>query len=181
MYLGLLCILCGCLLWFMEEKNALLNWTIVSSILLLFIGAILLLETVEKVFRTPSEYEKQKKVDLYTWHWVYIIGLIFLGSVFYTMAAYLHLKMDEWTFLKALLIAIPFVFIEYQFSLRGNYYAKQHLLMNTVQITVLTMIFYFFNAFLLNYFVLQQPVVVWRELLSIFFILMAFLTTTSIS
>jgi uncharacterized protein (DUF486 family) len=104
-----------------------------------------------------------------------------MGSVFYTMAAYLHLKMDEWTFLKALLIAIPFVFIEYQFSLRGNYYAKQHLLMNTVQITVLTMIFYFFNAFLLNYFVLQHPVVVWRELLSIFFILMAFLTTTSIS
>jgi hypothetical protein len=52
--------------------------------------------------------------------------------------------------------------------------------MNTVQITVLTMIFYFFNAFLLNYFVLQHPVVVWRELLSIFFILMAFLTTTSI-
>lgn len=180
MYIGLLFILCGCLLWYMEEKNAILNWTIVSSILLLFIGALILLEPLEKAFRHSTQNENQKKVELYTWHWFYILGLIFLGSIFYTMAAYLHLKMDEWTFLKALLIAIPFVVIEYQFSLRGNYYARKHLLMNSIQILVLTTIFCFFNAFLLNYFVLQHPVVVWRELLSIFFILMAFLTTTSI-
>ena len=180
MFLGILFIVSGCLLWFMEEKNTLLNWTIVSSIVFIAIGAILLLDTFETLFKKSGGFEKEKRIDLYTWHWLYIIGLIFIGSVFYTLAAYLHLKMDEWTFLKALMIAIPFVFIEYQFALRGNYYAKQHLLMNTVQITILTMIFYFFNAFMINYFVIQHPIVVWRETLAIFFVFMAFVTTTSI-
>ena len=180
MYLGLLCILSGCLLWYMEEKNSLLNWSIVSSIVLLFIGALLLLDSLEKALKISSIHEKQKRIELYTWHWFYIIGLIFMGTLFYTVASYLHLKMDQWTFLKALTIAIPFVFIEYQFMLRGIYYAKQHLLMNAIQILILTTIFCFFNAFLLNYFILQHPIVIWREILSIFFIFMAFLTTTSV-
>ena len=87
--------------------------------------------------------------------------------------------MDEWTFLKALLIAIPFVIIEYQFMLRGIYYAKEHLLMNSLQILVITTIFCCFNSLLINYFVLQLPMVIWRELLSVVFLLMAFFTSTS--
>jgi hypothetical protein len=38
--------------------------------------------------------------------------------------------MEQWTFLKAFLIAVPFLFLEYQFSLRGNQYARTHLSMN---------------------------------------------------
>jgi hypothetical protein len=88
------------------------------------------------------------------------------------------LKLEKWTFLNALLIAIPFLIIEYQFSLRGNYYAKKHLMMNVVQITLLTMIFYFFNAWLLNHLFLKHPIVWWREVLAFTFILMAFYITT---
>jgi hypothetical protein len=87
--------------------------------------------------------------------------------------------MDEWNLLKALAIAMPFVFIEYQFMLRGIYYAKQHLLMNGLQILVITTIFCCFNSLLFNYFVLQLPMIIWRELLSVVFLLMALFTSTS--
>lgn len=178
LYLGILLIVSGCLLWYMEEKNALLNWTIVSSIGLIAVGAFLLLDSMDHLFKKTSGFEK-KKIELYTWHWFYIMGLIFMGTISYTIASYLHLKMDEWTFLKALLIALPFVFIEYQFMLRGIYYAKEHLLMNSLQILVITTIFCCFNSLLINYFVLQLPMVIWRELLSVVFLLMAFFTSTS--
>lgn len=179
MYLGILFVLSGCLLWYMEEKNALLNWTITLSIGLIAIGAFLLLDTMEHLFKNTVGIEKEKKIDLYTWHWFYIMGLIFMGTIAYTIASYLHLKMDEWTFLKALLIALPFVFIEYQFMLRGIYYAKQHLMMNGLQILVITTIFCCFNSLMMNYFVLQLPMVIWRELLSVVFLLLALFTSTS--
>jgi len=94
----------------MEENNALLNWTIASSIGLIFIGAFLLFEPIEKLFKKKGGLEK-KKIDVNTWHWFYILGLMFLGTLFYTIASYFHLKMDELTFSTAFLIAILFVFI----------------------------------------------------------------------
>jgi len=180
MYLGILFIVSGCLLWYMEEKNTLLNWTIVLSIGFIAIGAFFLLGSMDHLFKKTIGFEKEKKIDLYTWHWFYIMGLIFTGTIFYTIASYLHLKMEEWTFFKAILIALPFVFIEYQFMLRGIYYAKQHLLMNSLQILVITTIFCCFNSLLINYFVLQLPLVIWRELLSVVFLLMAFFTSTTL-
>lgn len=98
MYLGILFVLSGCLLWYMEEKNALLNWTIILSIGLIVIGAFLLLDTMDHLFKKTIWFEKEKKIDLYTWHWFYIMGLIFMCTIAYTIASYLHLKMDEWTF-----------------------------------------------------------------------------------
>jgi hypothetical protein len=50
--------------------------------------------------------------------------------------------------------------------------------MNVVQITIVTMIFYFFNAWLLNHIVMKDPIVLWKELLAFVFILMAFYLTT---
>jgi hypothetical protein len=41
------------------------------------------------------------------------------------------------------------------------------------------MTFYFINAWLLNYFVLSQQVVWWRETLAFIFILLAFTITTN--
>lgn len=178
MYLAFLFIIVGGLLWYKEEKhNDLLNSTIAFSIGCVLFGAILMFQEIE----TKKEQKSPEKVkEILLWHWFFILGLIFLGSVSYTIAAYFHLKLEQWTFLKAFLIAVPFLLIEYQFSLRGNYYAKKHLLMNAVQITILTMIFYFFNAWILTYFVLKQPIVWWRELVAFAFILMAFLTTTTL-
>ena len=175
MYLALLCIVLGGLLWYKEEKKELFNFTIGLSICIILFGAVLLFTGIEN---RVDKYTSQEKVKPTFMHWLFIFGLIFIGSVSYTIAAYFHLKLEQWTFLKAFLIAVPFLLIEYQFSLRGNYYAKKHLMMNAVQITILTMIFYFFNAWLLNHFVLKQPMIWWRELLAFFFILMAFLTTT---
>ena len=153
----------------------LFNFTIGLSISIIILGAILLFRN----FPLSKDTYINKKIKVTWFDWVFILGLIFVGSVTYTVAAYLHLKLDKWTFLKAFLIAIPFLCIEYQFSLRGNQYAKIHLNMNVVQITILTMIFYFLNAWFLNIFVLKHPTIWWREILAFFFIIMAFLTTTS--
>ena len=177
MYLAFLFILIGGLLWYKEEKNKLFNTTIAFSILCILFGAVLLFQDID---HKGKGNVSEKKHDIQSWHWVFILGLIFLGSVFYTVAAYFHLKMEQWDFMKAFLIAVPFLLIEYQFSLRGNYYAKEHLLMNAVQITLLTMIFYFFNAWILNYFFLKQPIVWWRECLAFLFITLAFVTTTTL-
>ena len=61
----------------------------------------------------------------------------------YTIAAYYHLKLRNWSFLTAFAIAIPFILVEYQFSIRGNRAAKDVLRLNAVQITLVTMTFYF--------------------------------------
>jgi hypothetical protein len=177
MYLAFLFIVLGGVLWYKEEKNNMFSMTIAFSIGCILFGAVLLFQDIG---HHKEKKGTEKVQEILSWHWFFILGLIFLGSVSYTVAAYFHLKMEQWDFLKAFLIAVPFLLIEYQFSLRGNYYAKQHLLMNAVQITILTMIFYFFNAWILTYFVLKQPIVWWRELVAFVFIVLAFLTTTTL-
>ena len=104
-----------------------------------------------------------------------IILLIYIGTVFYTLAAYLHLRLgNNWTFLKALVIALPLVFLEYQFSLRGNHAAVTKLKLNAIQVLLITLCFYFINLWLLNYFVLRTKTLWWRELLCFGLILLAF-------
>jgi hypothetical protein len=78
----------------------------------------------------------------------------------------------------ALAIAIPFVLLEYQFSLRGNHAAVYHLKFNPLQVLLITLCFYFLNLWLLNYFVLKTHVVWWRECLCFMLIICAFAITT---
>lgn len=169
--------------WRYGTSQKLVNaWTIASIALLLF-GAFNILMGVEYYIHNvaASYIPKQKENTIRFFDWLFIILLIFLGSVSYTIASYYHLKMDNWSFLTAFAIALPFIFIEYQFSIRGNFAAKNVLNMNAIQITLLTMTFYFLNAWILNYFFLKQPVVWWREVLAFIFITIAFVLTTTIT
>jgi uncharacterized protein (DUF486 family) len=109
-----------------------------------------------------------------------ILSLIYIGTIFYTLAAYYHLKLKDWTFIKAFSLAIPLVIIEYSFSLKGNRQANQILNMNTIQILIITMTFYFINAWLLNYFILKNPVNFWREIISFILIISAFYITSNV-
>lgn len=93
--------------------------------------------------------------------------MIYIGTICYTMASYFHLRLQDWTFGKAFMIAIIFVTIEYQFSLRGNYWANHILNINPVQIFLATTVFCFINIMILNKLVLKNPVKLWRELLSL--------------
>lgn len=110
--------------------------------------------------------------------WICIL-LIFIGSMSYTVAAYIHLKLENsWTFLAAFTIALPLILLEYQFSIRGNHYAHMQGL-NAVQITLITMCFYFINSWVLNKFVLRRNAVIWwRELMAFVCILVAFMLST---
>lgn len=110
--------------------------------------------------------------------WVIII-FIYIGTLCYAIASFLHLKLQNWSMIKAFLIAIPFVFIEYQFSLRGNKYANSILRLNPVQILLLTVAFYFINVWLLNFFIIKNRIIWWRELIAFILVIGAIAISTN--
>jgi len=171
----------GVLWWTQERTRQLITPLVIAGIVLILLGAFNIitgLETVLHLFKQQSYLAKH--VGQIKWyHTLFILSLIFIGSVSYTIAAYYHLKLSDWSFPKAFLIAVPLILIEYQFSIRGNYAAKDILGMNAVQITLITMAFYFINSWVLNYFVLKQKVVWWREVLALLCIGAAFVLTTT--
>lgn len=177
---GILSSIIGAILWSTQKKTV-LNSYVWVSIFLICAGASSLLRGIHFVSIRPKDRVVDLDIDYPPWLIKgFIILLIYIGTLAYTIASYYHLRFKEWTFLKAFLIAIPFIFIEYQFSIRGNYYASSLLGMNTVQIALLTMTFYFINSWLMNYLVMDKTVVWWRELLAFLFIGGAFLVTTTL-
>ena len=90
-------------------------------------------------------------------HYIFTLFMIYMGTLFYVIASYYHLKLREnWNFFMALGIAIPIVVIEYAFSLHGNYYAHFFFNMTPLDILIITMCFYFINLWILNFFVLKN-------------------------
>jgi len=185
--LGFLFIIIGIIVWHLQDihKNTyFINHSILLSIISILFGIYLFLQNIEDIFKKIKGYD-------YNWitnitylgfiEYIAIISLIYLGTVFYVIASYYHLNIKNWTLLKSLIIAIPIVICEYQFSLRGNYLANNILKLNPIQIVLITMVFYFINAWLLNIFILKNNVVWWREIIAFTFIFMAFLITTSYS
>lgn len=112
----------------------------------------------------------------------FYIALIYIGTLCYVIAAYYHLKMgDKWTFLKALLIAVPLVLIEYCFSLNGNYYIHKICGYSAMDILIITICFYFINLWLLNYFILEhKDHNMYIEVFCFFLVTCAFLLTNVI-
>lgn len=113
------------------------------------------------------------------WKNIGIIFLIYVGTLFYTMAAYYHLSLDgKWTFFLAFAIAVPFVIIEYIFSLNGNHYAHKIIGLSPQSILIITICFYFINLWLLNYFILKHKVNALREIIAFVLIIIAFLISS---
>ena len=113
-------------------------------------------------------------------YYLYILcfSYIFIGAIFYTLASYYHLKMDkDWSFLKALIIAIPFVFLEYSFALHGIYYSYKYLNLSPSQILIVTTCFCFICIWLFNYFIMKIQInkkQMVNEIISFIFIMIAF-------
>lgn len=175
---GLSFIIIGCFSWYFQERD-LNSIGVILSIMIILLGASIFITNLDEIFThfKFKDYPNIRQKGFF--NWLFILSLIYIGTVFYTIAAYYHLKIKKWSFIQALIIAVPFVLIEYQFSLRGNFYAKNHLLLNAVEITLITMIFYFINSWLLNFFVLKEPLNWWREGIAFILILSAFLITTN--
>ena len=104
--------------------------------------------------------------------------LIYVGTLFYSLASFYHLKFkgDEWTFFKAFAIAMPLVAMEYTFSLHGNYFAHANLGMTSMQILIMTICFYFVNVWLLNILILKHRVN-YRQLIAFALVVAAFLVS----
>lgn len=105
----------------------------------------------------PKWYSKQG---------LFAVFLVYLGAVFYALAAFYHLSMPKWTFLRGLAVAVPLILIEYHFSLRANRLMHETLQWNATQIAFLTLIFYFINTWIMNKFIFKRSFVLWRELLA---------------
>jgi len=106
------------------------------------------------------------------------MSFIFLGAMCYTLASYYHLQYNnEWSFAKALMLAIPFVFIEYTFTLHGNYFAYQYLNVQPTNILLFTMCCYFICIWIFNYFIMKvkwNPQHALTEFIAFLLILTAF-------
>ena len=111
---------------------------------------------------------------------VKILSLIYIGTIFYTLAAFFHLSIKEWTFTKAFLLAMPLVAIEYVFTLNGNKEANDKLQLNPLQILIITISFYFINIWLLNYFIIKNKINPIREIISFILIVIAFTLSNNI-
>jgi len=108
------------------------------------------------------------------------IFLIYIGTWFYTVASFYHLKMKHWTFWKAYLLAIPLVLFEYVFNIFGNKYANANGLA-PMQIMTCIIGFYMLNIWIFNLFILKQKnVVVWREILAVLLLVGAILISTNV-
>ena len=180
--IGLLCAILGGLGWWRQETHQeLVNAYVIACMVLIIFGAFNIMHGVEHylhLYRNKPGLQPNVKNVRYI-EWIFVIGLIFIGSVSYTIAAYYHLKLTNWSFLTAFAIALPLILIEYQFSIRGNYAAQHVLGLNAIQITLITMSFYFVNVWILNYFFLKQPVVWWREVLAFICVGAAFVLSTT--
>ena len=107
------------------------------------------------------------------------VVFIYIGTLCYTIASYLHVSLHDWTFLKAFLIALPVVIVEYQFSLRANRAAVAFHGMSILQVLVFTLCFYFVNLWLLNWLVMKHRVIYWRESACFLLVLAAFYISTN--
>ena len=108
--------------------------------------------------------------------WVSIF-VIYIGAIFYALAAYYHLHMKNWTFSKAYALALPLVLVEYIFLLYGNHAA--HAYFNPMQIMIITIVFYLINIWLMNVFIFKQKITLWREAIAFAFIVAALLISTN--
>lgn len=81
-------------------------------------------------------------------NYLYLL-FMFIGSLFYVIGSYAHLNLANWTFLKAYLIAMPLVALEYQFSLRGNKWAHDAGI-SPMNVLLITLCFYFIAMFILK-------------------------------
>lgn len=171
----------GVLWWKQEEKQKLMSPAVFLAMGLIVFGAANIIIGHEHYVRSlkpkPSAVLSNAAINWRTY--LFVLFLIFVGSVSYTIAAYYHLKLRDWTFVKAFALALPLILVEYQFSIRGNRAAQDVLKLNAVQITLITMAFYFINSWVLNHFFLKKPVVWWRELLAFGLIAAAFVVTTT--
>jgi hypothetical protein len=109
--------------------------------------------------------------------WTAIL-LIYLGSCCYTIASFYHLSLgDDWTFVKAYLLGIAFVSIEYIFNVIGNKNANKHI--TIFQIMILIIAFDLINLYIINAVLLKNKIDYLRDGISLILIFVAILISTN--
>ncbi|MCA9309442.1 DMT family protein [Candidatus Saccharibacteria bacterium] len=103
--------------------------------------------------------------------------LIYAASWCYVIASYYHLSLKQWSFGKAMIIALPLVVVEYTLSLHGNKQSNSFL--SPLQILIFTFICYVVNILVLNVLVLKQPISPVRDAIAVALIVAAIVVSTN--
>jgi uncharacterized protein (DUF486 family) len=163
----------GSYTWIQLETKTLLEQFLISLLVLtagfnFFFGlkGFFVDDTVSTT--TVSSTEKLK---WYSKEGLWGLFLVYIGAVFYALAAYYHLAIPNWSFLTAFLVALPLILIEYHFSLRGNHIMYDRIQWNATQVAVVSLVFYFINTWIMNKFIFKRKFVLWREIVG--FLLLA--------
>lgn len=110
--------------------------------------------------------------------WLAIL-FIYLGSCCYTIASFYHLSFGKnWTFIKAYLLALTFVCIEYVFNVIGNKNANKYI--TVFQIMILIIAFDLINLYIINAFILKNKIDYVRDGFSLLLITIAILISSNV-
>ena len=91
-----------------------------------------------------------------SWLTVKYLFYLLAAAFLYTFSSYVYLG-TNWTFMKSFVIAMFFVSIEYNFSLRGNKLAYDDGL-TAIEILLITIGFYYVALYTLNKVYIHDPV-----------------------
>ena len=171
--------ICG---WYVHDllDARLIGPRVIVCIAVILLGLFAFLTVIKRLLPLMHDMKWLPIVDKTKWvDYFGVYFLLYVGTMLYVLASYYHLKVKNWSILKALIVAVPFVLCEYQFSLRGNYLANLVLKMNAVQILLITTVFCFTNAWIFNVLFLKVPIVWWREVGALILLGGAFVLTTT--
>jgi hypothetical protein len=86
-----------------------------------------------------------------------ILLFITMGSLFYVLAQYYHLTIQDWSVWKGLAIVMPLVFCEYNFVLRAGHMAKESG-WSVINIFLMTMCMNFIMLYGFNKIAIGDPI-----------------------
>lgn len=121
------------------------------------------MERVSKKYRAPEEF---RELPLALGNGVTKAGagsmfmiffFLLMGSLFYVLAQYYHLTLEDWSVWKGLLIVMPLVFLEYNFVLRAGHMAHASGF-SVMNIFLTTMCMNFVLLYIFNQIAIGDPV-----------------------
>ena len=174
-YIGLFLAIAGAIIWNNNEDVTQHEYAVTVASVMIFFGGMMILFDLINPLLCGDKCVKivQEKISDYRYT-IYAIVLMYLGSVFFALASFWTFKLKEWTFHRALFIALVAFFFQYQFQLRGINFARTRLKMTYLQIVLIILCCNYINSLIINRFYLKDKFVWWRDLVAVGMVIGAF-------
>jgi hypothetical protein len=174
-YIGLFLAIAGAIIWNNNDDVLQHEFAVTVASVMIFVGGLMVLFDLVKPLLCGDACVKnvQEKIHDYRYT-IYAIVIIYLGSVFFTLSSFWTFKLKEWTFYRALFIALVAFLFQYQFQLRGIDFARTRLKMAYLHIIIIILCCNYINSLIINRFYLKEKFVWWRDLVAFGMVVGAF-------